>query len=55
MRFQRHDGKLLITPTPGCSPDLGVLVAPLQRCREMTILLIQDLSIVVRFTGVFRE
>lgn len=45
MRFQRHDGKLLITPTPGYTPHIGVLVSTMQRCRETTILLIQDLTI----------
>ena len=45
MRFQRHDGKLLITPIPGYSPHIGVLVSTMQRCRETTILLVQDLTI----------
>jgi hypothetical protein len=45
MRFQRHDGKLLITPTPGYTPHIGVLVSTMQRCRETTILLVQDLTV----------
>jgi hypothetical protein len=45
MRFQRHDGKLLITPAPGYSPHIGVLVSTMQHCRETTILLVQDLTI----------
>jgi len=45
MRFQSHDGKLLITPAPGYSPHIGVLVSTMQRCRETTILLVQDLSV----------
>ena len=45
MRFQRHDGKLLITPTPGYAPHIGVLVSTMQRCRETTILLVQDLTV----------
>lgn len=45
MRFQRHDGKLLITPTPGYTPHIGVLVSTMQRCRETTSLLIQDLTV----------
>jgi hypothetical protein len=44
MRFQRHDGKLLIEPTPGYTPHIGVLVSTMQRCRETTILLVQDLT-----------
>ena len=45
MRFQRHDGKLLIAPTAGYTPHIGVLVSTMQRCRETTILLVQDLTI----------
>jgi hypothetical protein len=45
MRFQSHDGKLLIHPLAGYTPHIGVLVATLQRCRETTILLVQDLTI----------
>jgi hypothetical protein len=45
MRFQSHDGKLLITPAPGYSPHIGVLVSTMQRCRETTILFVQDLSV----------
>jgi Protein of unknown function (DUF664) len=45
MRFQRHDGKLLIEPAPGYTPHIGVLVSTMQRCRETTILLVQDLSV----------
>jgi hypothetical protein len=45
MQFQSHDGKLLIMPAPGYSPHIGVLVSTMQRCRETTILLVQDLTI----------
>jgi hypothetical protein len=45
MRFQSNDGKLFITPEPGYSSHIGVLVSTMQRCRETTILLVQDLSI----------
>src|SRR3954462_4134228 len=45
MRFQSNDGKLIITPEQGYSPHVGVLVSTMQRCRETTILLVQDLSI----------
>jgi hypothetical protein len=46
MRFQSNNGKLLISPESGYSPHLGVLVSTMQRCRETTILLVQDLSVV---------
>ena len=45
MRFQSYAGKLLISPEPGYSPHIGVLVSTMQRCRETTILFVQDLSI----------
>lgn len=37
--------KLLITPTKGYGPHMGVLVATLQRCRETTVRWVQDLTI----------
>jgi len=37
--------KLLITPAEGFSPHIGVLVSTLERCREKTIALVQDLTI----------
>jgi hypothetical protein len=45
MQFQSHDGKLLIRPESGYTPHIGVLVSTMQRCRETTILLVQDLTI----------
>jgi hypothetical protein len=45
MRFQSNDGKLLISPESGYSPHIGVLVSTMQRCRETTLLFVQDLSI----------
>jgi hypothetical protein len=45
MRFRSNDGKLLITPEAGYSPQIGVLVSTMQRCRETTIVFVQDLSI----------
>jgi hypothetical protein len=45
MRFQSNDGKLLISPEPGYSPHIGVLVSTMQPCRETTVLFVQDLSV----------
>jgi len=45
MQFVAHTGKLLIAPTAGYTPHIGVLVATMQRCRDTTIRLVQDLTI----------
>ena len=46
MKFKRNeDNKLLITPASGYTPHMGVLVSTLQRCRETTIGLIENLSV----------
>jgi hypothetical protein len=45
MRFRPHDGKLLIQPEEGFTPHIGVLVSTLERCRDTTIVLVQDLSV----------
>ncbi len=45
MQFVAHTGKLLIAPTAGYTPHIGVLVAAMQRCRDTTIRLVQDLTI----------
>lgn len=37
--------KLLIAPTAGFSPQIGILVATMQRCRETTIRWVQDLTV----------
>jgi hypothetical protein len=45
VRFQSHNGKLLIEPVAGYTPHIGVLVSTMQRCRETTILLIESLTV----------
>ncbi len=37
--------KLLIEPAAGFSPQIGILVSTMTRCREKTIVLVQDLTI----------
>ena len=44
MQFVTHDGKLVIARTAGYTPHIGVLVATMQRCRDTTIRLVQDLT-----------
>jgi DinB superfamily len=45
MRFKPNNNKLLITPAEGYTPHIGILVSTLQRCRETTIGLVENLSV----------
>jgi hypothetical protein len=45
MGVQNTKRRLMIAPVPHYSPHIGVLVATMQRCREATVRLVQDLTI----------